>query len=50
MKRFKVMGLCVAAVFALNAVSASVAAATPPEYKICTNFNTTHRPLHREDM
>jgi hypothetical protein len=36
MKRFKVVGLCLAAVFALCAVLAAGAqAATPPEYKVC---------------
>jgi hypothetical protein len=35
MKRFKVLGLCLAAVFALSAIIAGSAAAAPPEYKVC---------------
>jgi hypothetical protein len=50
MKRFKVLGLCLVAVFALGAVVVSNAAAEPPEYFTCLKASPTNTGNYTEKL
>ena len=47
MKRFKVVGLCLVAVFAFSAIIASGASAALPEYKVCGKAAKSGQTVHR---